>query len=108
LFPTLVARGSPILIPPYTNYVIYNTVAKEPLEPRWLFPVPSIYQASGVASPTIWSRNANFNSSLFISLEIDCVDSSLTWQYLHSGTESLAGALYSSSFNYSIIEHKDG
>ena len=29
---------------------------------------------SGVASPTIWSRYANFNSSLFISLEIDCVD----------------------------------
>ena len=27
---------------------------------------------SGVASPTIWSCYANFKSSLFISLEIDC------------------------------------
>ena len=35
------------------------------------------YMISGVAiySPTIWSRYANFNSSLLISLETDCVDS---------------------------------
>jgi hypothetical protein len=30
------------------------------------------YKTSGEASPTIWSCYANFKSSLFISLEIDC------------------------------------
>jgi hypothetical protein len=53
---------------------------------------------SGVASPPIWSRYANFKSSLFISLEIDCFYSQWTRKYLHSGTKS-AGWLYATAYS---------
>jgi hypothetical protein len=44
-------------------------------------------RVSGEASPTISSCYANFKSSLFISLEIDCFHGLWTRKYLHSMTK---------------------
>jgi hypothetical protein len=38
--------------------------------------------SSGIASPTIWTRYANFNSSLFTSLEIITLYQSTVATYL--------------------------
>ena len=53
--------------------------------------MPMLLVSSGVASPTISSRYANFRLSLLISLEIDCFHSRWTRNICIAGLDRRAG-----------------